>query len=237
MLNPAAVSQFLFEAVQAAAGSSGSVEPTWPTTAGATVIDNQVTWKAVGTSIITWQAVPIMLSGATQPTFPTTVGLSVSDPSTYTSQDGHATNTSMSWVCINRQVPTPNPSNAVALGASHVFNADNDIVDFSAAVDPTDWTTTNNAGYLPTGLNNYGDNPAAVLALYRSNLIVFNANGYQMWQIDPDPQNMALLDAEPIGSIHPRSAQSVANDLLFLTVVGVRNLTTQGATANMQIRW
>ena len=56
-----------------------------------------------------------------------------------------------------------------------------------------------------------------------------------MWQIDPDPQNMALLDAQPVGSIWPRAAQSVANDLLFLTEVGVRNLGTIGATANMAI--
>jgi len=46
---------------------------------------------------------------------------------------------------------------------------------------------------------------------------------------------MALLDSQPVGSIYPRAAQSVANDLLFLTEVGVRNLGTVGATANMQI--
>jgi hypothetical protein len=56
-----------------------------------------------------------------------------------------------------------------------------------------------------------------------------------MWQIDPDPQNMALLDAQPIGSIWPQAAQSVANDLLFLTEVGVRNLGTVGPTANMAV--
>lgn len=232
---PAAVSNFLYEAVQGSAASSASTEPTWPTIAGNTVVDNGVTWEAIGTSIITWQAIPIMYSGTVQPTWPTTVGQSVSDASTYTSNDGYVTNTSMSWVAIDRHVPTPDPGKAVALGASHVFNGDNDIVDYSAVVDPTDWTSSNNAGYLPTGLNNYGDNPVAVLALYRSNLMVFNAGGYQMWQIDPDPQNMALLDAQPVGSIYTRGAQSVANDLLFLSDVGVRNIGTVGATANMQI--
>lgn len=231
---PAAISNFLFEAVQAATGSSGSTEPNWPTTAGNTVIDNQVTWKAIGTSIVTWQAIPIMQSGASQPAFPTTIGLSVNDPSTYTTQDANVTNTSMSWICVNRQVTTPNPSIAVCLGASHAFNADNDIVDYSAAVDPTDWTSTNNAGYLPTGLNNYGDNPVMVLGLYRSNLVAMNSGGYQLWQIDPDPQNMALLDAQPVGSVHTRGFQSVANDSLFVTEVGIRNLGTVGPTANMQ---
>lgn len=232
---PSAVSNFLFEAVQAAPATSGTTEPTWPTVAGNTVIDNGVTWKAIGTSIITWQAIPIMQSGTVEPTWPTAIGNAVRDSSTYTSQDGHVTDTSMSWVTINRQVPTPNPGKAVILGASHVFNGDNDIVDYCAAVNPTDWTSTNNAGYLPTGLNNYGDNPVAALSLYRSNLMVFNAGGYQMWQIDPDPQNMALLDAQPIGSIYTRTWQAVANDAIGLTEVGVRNISTVGATANMQV--
>ena len=234
---PAAVSNFLYEAVQSSAGSSASTEPTWPTTAGNTVIDGTVTWKAIGTSIITWQAIPIMYSGTSQPTFTTTVGTSVQDVSSFTSLDGHVTNTSMSWQCTSRQITDTNNPNttAVCLGASHVFAGSNDICSYSAAVDPTDWTSSNNAGYLPTGLNNYGANPVAMLALYRSNLMVFNSGGYQMWQIDPDPANMALLDAQPVGSTYPRAAQSVANDLLFLTEVGVRNLGTIGATANMQI--
>lgn len=221
---PAAISNFLYEAVQAAAASSGTTEPAWPVVSGNTVIDGGVTWKAIGTSIITWQAIPIMQSGTVEPTWPTVIGNTVKDGI-------------MSWKAINRQITDENNPNTkvVALAASHIFNGDRDIVPFSAAVDPTDWTTKNNAGYLPTGLNNYGANPVAVLALYRSNLMVFNSGGYQMWQVDPDPANMALLDAQPVGSIYTRAAQSVANDLLFLTEVGVRNLGTVGATANMQI--
>lgn len=232
-----AVSNFLYEAVQSNAASSAASEPTWPVVAGNTVVDGGVTWKAIGTSIITWQAIPIMLSGSVEPTWATVIGNSALDSSTFTTQDAHVTNTSMSWKATNRQITDPKcPNNKpTALGASHVFNGDTDIVGFSAAVDPTDWTSANNAGYLATGLNNYGDNPVAVLALYRSNLMAFNAGGYQMWQIDPDPANMALLDAQPIGSIYTQAAQSVANDLLFLTEVGVRNIGTVGATANMQI--
>lgn len=234
----APITNFLFEAVQPTAGSSAATEPTWPTVLGNSVIDGSVTWKAIGTSIITWQAIPLMQSGLTAPTFPTVIGNAVHDYSTYSNINGYITTlSSMSWVATDRHISDPKDPNTVVvtIGASHVFAGDNDIVDYSAAVDPTDWTSTNNAGYLPTGLNNYGDNPVAALALYRGNLIVFNAGGYQMWQIDPDPQNMAFLDAQPVGSIYPRAAQSVANDLLFLTEVGVRNLGTIGATANMAI--
>jgi hypothetical protein len=221
---PAAISNFLYEAVQSAAASSGTTEPVWPVVSGNTVIDGGVTWEAIGTSIITWQAIPIMQSGTVEPVWPTAIGNTVKDGI-------------MSWETINRQVTDEkNPNTkAVALAATHVFAGDRDIVPFSGAVDPMDWSSANNAGYLPTGLNNYGANPVAVLALYRSNLMAFNAGGYQMWQVDPDPANMALLDAQPVGSIYTRAAQSVANDLLFLTEVGVRNLGTVGATANMQI--
>lgn len=238
LATPAPITNFLFEAVQPAAGSSAATEPTWPTVLGNQVIDGGVTWKAIGTSIITWQAIPLMYSGLTAPTFPTTIGNAVHDFSTYSNINGYITTfTSMSWEAVDRHISDPKDPNsiAVAIGASHVFAGSNDIVPYSAAVNPTDWTSTNNAGYLPTGLNNYGDNPVTALALYRGNLIVFNAGGYQMWQIDADPQNMAFLDAQPVGSIWPRAAQSVANDLLFLTEIGVRNLGTIGATANMAI--
>ncbi len=189
---PTAVSNFLYEAVQSGPAASGSTEPVWPTTAGDTIIDGGVTWKAIGTSIITWQAIPLMQSGATAPAFTTAVGTSANDPSTYTDKNGVVINTSMSWECIARQISDSNCPNskAVCIGASHIFAGDVDITSYSAAVDPTDWTSANNAGYLPTGLNTYGDNPVTVLALYRSNLMVFNAGGYQMWQIDPDPANM-----------------------------------------------
>jgi hypothetical protein len=235
---PAPITNFLFEAVQPTSAPSAATEPTWPTVLGNEVIDGGVTWKAIGTSIITWQAIPLMQSGTTAPIFPTVIGNAVHDPSSYTNLNGYVTTFSgMSWAAVDRHISDVKDPNtvAVAIGASHVFAGDNDIVDYSAAVDPTDWTSSNNAGYLPTGLNNYGDNPVKALALYRGNLIVFNAGGYQMWQIDPDPQNMAFLDAQPVGSIWPRAAQSVANDLLFLTEIGVRNLGTIGATANMAI--
>ena len=235
---PATVSNFLYEAVQTAPASSGTAQPTWPTVNGTTVLDGGVTWEAIGTSIITWEAIPLMQSGTTQPVFSTTVGNSAHDPSTFKNANGYVTSAcSMSWQCISRVISDINDPQTIptTLGASHVFKGNKDIVSFSAAVNPTDWTSTDNAGYLPTGLNNYGDNPVAMLALYRSNLMVFNAGGYQMWQIDPDPANMALLDAQPVGSVWPRAAQSVANDLLFLTEVGYRNLGTIGATANMAI--
>ena len=220
---PISVSQFLFEAVQASAGTSGSTEPTWPTVDGNTVVDNGVTWKAIGTSIITWQAIPIMKTGSTEPTWPTSVGLAVSDGT-------------MSWVCADRRVTDPKcpQSKYVAITSSKIFAGDNDIVAFSATTNPLDWSTANDAGFLPFGLNNFGSEAVKGLNLYRSNLVIFNGLGYQMWQTDEDPTNMAILDSSPVGCTFSKSIQPVNNDLVFESIVGIRNIGIAGASTNLQ---
>lgn len=220
---PAAVSNFLFEAVQAAAGSSGSTEPTWPTLAGNEVVDGSVTWEAIGTSIITWQALPIMKSGASEPTWPTTVGNSVADGN-------------MTWTCASRQITDSKCPNTkyVAINSSKIFCGDNDIVAFSATTNPLDWSTPNDAGFIPFGLNNFGSESVKGLNIYRSNLVIFNGLGYQMWQTDEDPANMAILDSSPVGSTYSKSPMPVNNDLVFMTTVGIRSIGIAGASTNLQ---
>lgn len=220
---PAQVSNFLFEAVQAAAGTSGSTEPTWPTVEGNEVTDGGITWEAIGTSIITWQALPIMKSGATEPTWPTTVGLAVADGN-------------MSWVCADRRVSDSKCPNTkyVAINSSKVFCGDTDIVAFCATTNPLDWSTANDAGFIPFGLNNFGSEPVTCLGLYRSNLLIFNSIGYQMWQTDEDPTNMAILDSSPVGCVWSKSGAPVNNDYVFLTQVGQRSIGIAGASTNLQ---
>lgn len=220
----APVDALTYEATQANAATSGTSEPVWPLVVGGTVNDGGVTWTAVEFSRLVWEAAAIMTSGAVEPVWPTLVGASVGD------------NAQIGWVATARQITDVKapPSKVVVIGAAHVFAGDNDIVPFSAAVNPLDWTTPNDAGYLPTGLQNYGQNPVAAMALYRGNLMVFNAGGYQSWQIDPDPANMAFLDGQPVGSTYSKALQAVGNDLLFLSAVGVRNIGIAGASTNLQ---
>lgn len=214
----------VFKAVQAEAGLSDDTEPTWPTVNGNTVVDNQVTWEAVLATRVVWEASPVLVSGGVEPTWPTTPGAVVIDGS-------------IAWECRSTHITDENCPNSkvVAIMASKVFAADGDIVRFCATANPLDWSSERDAGYLPTGLQQSNANDMAVLNQYRSHLVGMNASTFQMWQVDPDPANMALLDQmEGVGSIYQGAAQPVANELLYLSQQGVRSVGIANAAENMQ---
>lgn len=218
-----AFSTFVYTAVQEGDGVSAATEPVWPEAADATVNDGTVVWGIQYGSSVTWEAFPILRSGVTEPTWPLEVGGSVVDGS-------------IVWTAVSRRVTDarcPN-SKVVAIAASKIFAADDDIIAYSATINPLDWSTEDDAGYLPFGLQTHGANPVSAMALYRGNLVAFNSAGFQMWQVDQDPQNMALLDAAPIGSTEARGAKPLQNDLVFLNAVGVRNIGIAGASTNLQ---
>ncbi|MDH1192525.1 putative Ig domain-containing protein [Stenotrophomonas sp. GD03958] len=213
----------VYKAVQVESGFSGSSEPAWPGILGQQVIDNEVIWEAVTTSRVTWTAAPRYVSGATEPTWPTDIGAMV--------QDG-----TLNWRAISRRVEDEKcpQSKVVAIVASKVFAADKDIVRFSATANPLDWSTADDAGYLPTGLQQANANDIAVLAPYRANLAPMNASSFQNWQVDPDPASMALLDQmDGIGSIWPKAAVPVSNDLFYLSQLGVRTVGIANAAENL----
>lgn len=214
---------FIYRASQVGAATSGSTEPVWPTTVGNTVVDGGVTWTCVQGNRVTWQAAPILLSGGVEPTWPTMVGGVVAD------------NTIL-WKAAARNVTDENCPNTpvVAIMASKVFAADDDIVRFSATANPLDWTSEQDAGFLATGLQQANANEMAVLAPYRANLASFNANVFQAWQVDPDPASMALLDQmDGIGSTWPKAAVAVGDELLFLSALGVRTVSVSGGNESL----
>ncbi|MDE2098512.1 MAG: hypothetical protein KGL39_14760 [Patescibacteria group bacterium] len=212
-----------YEATQATTATSGATEPTWPLTVGGTVVDGGVTWTAGYMSSVTWTASSILASGATQPAWPAVLG-------------GVVLDNSIEWTATDGRITDKNcpQSKVVAIAAGKVFAADNDIIRFCATASPQDWSASQDAGYIPFGLQTYGNESCAALALYRSNLVAFNSLGYQMWQVDPDPTNIAILDAEPVGCTYSKSPQPVNNDLVFLSPVGIRNIGTAGASGNLQ---
>lgn len=212
-----------YKAVQPESGFSDASEPAWPPVLGQQVVDNEVTWEAIAATRVVWTAEPLYISGDTEPEWPEEEGGMV--------KDGTVT-----LRAVSRRVEDPNCPNTkiVAIAASKVFCGDDDIVRYSATVNPLDWSTDNDAGYLPTGLQNYGANPVTAMGLYRGNLIVFNAEAFQLWQVDEDPANMALLDALPMGSTQHHAIAPVSNDLFFLASQGVRTVGIAASTTNFQ---
>lgn len=213
----------VYKAVQTESGTSGSSEPAWPGILGQQVIDNEVIWEAVTTSRVVWTASPRYVSGATEPVWPTDIGAMV--------QDG-----SINWRAVSRRVEDEKcpRSKVVAIVASKVFAADKDIVRYSATANPLDWSTVDDAGYLPTGLQQANANNMAVLQQYRANLVALNASSFQNWQVDPDPASMAILDQmDGIGSIWQKAAAPVANDLIYLSQQGVRSVGIANAAENL----
>lgn len=220
---PAIPAGLIYKAVQPATGTSSDVEPDWPLVLGVTVVDNEVTWEAVQANRVIWEASPIMLSGATEPAWPTQPG-------------GFVADNTISWECISRRVEDPKCPNSkvVAIIAGKVYAADGDITRFSATANPLDWSSPDDAGYLPTGLQQANANDIAVLNQYRSNLVALNASSFQNWQVDPNPAAMAILDQmDGIGSVWQQAAVSVGNELFYLTALGVRTVGIAAGAENL----
>lgn len=219
-----APSGLMYKATQAAAGFSAAEEPTWPNAVGIPVTDNEVVWEGVLASRIVWEAEPILVSGATEPTWPELIGASVAD-------------NTISWTAIDPQTDDANcpQSKIVAIAKFKVYAGDGDVVRYTATLNPKDWSSEKDAGYLGTGLQQNGANHVALLNLYRANLVVMNATTFQQWQIDPDPSLMDLLDTmDGIGSIWHLAAQPVSNDLFYLSNRGVRTIGMSGTTNNLK---
>lgn len=214
----------MYRATQASAGYSATTEPAWPPNVGETVIDNEVTWEGVLMSRIVWEANAILVSGENEPDWPGEIGTSVSD-------------NTISWTAVNPATLDANcpQSKIVAIAKFKVYAGDGDVVRYTATLNPQDWSSEKDAGYLGTGLQQNGANRVALLNLYRANLVVMNATTFQQWQIDPDPSLMDLLDTmDGIGSIWHLAAQPVSNDLFYLSNRGVRTVGMSGTTNNLK---
>jgi hypothetical protein len=233
---PGAGAQNFFTDITTVSATSGTTEPDW--TNGGTntgnVTDGGITWARGQQTIIYWYTIPFCLSGTTEPTWHTNVGGATSDGGVPWLYGGNGK--FFDWICHTPQVQDVNcPQNKyVALASSKIFSGDQDIVRFSATTNPMDWTSEADAGFLPTGLQTYGANPTTAMGLYRSNLVVFNSEGLQMWQLDEDPANMSLLTALPIGSIWHKALAPVNNDLFFLAAQGVRTMGITGGSGNAE---
>lgn len=118
--------------------------------------------------------------------------------------------------------------------SSKLFAINGDTVRFCKTGNPRDWSSANDAGFLPTGLNSRGDRGANALGIYQNKLTVLMRDGAQIWTVDPDPTQMKLDDiVENVGTSFPRSVANVSGDLYFLSDYGFRSITTLQLTNNL----
>lgn len=219
-----------FTDVSSASAISGSNEPDW--TNGGTnvgnVADGGITWARGQQETIQWICEHFCQSGNTEPTWPLTVGAAI--------RDGVGTPSEFDWLTRTPQILDSNcpQSKYVVLGASRIFAGDTDIVRYCAVINPTDWTTEDDAGFIGSGLNAYGSNPVAAVGLYRGNIAVFNSEACQLYQIDEDPEQIILQDVIPIGSTYQRALAPVNDDLFFLSAQGVRSISVSGGSGSLQ---
>lgn len=130
-------------------------------------------------------------------------------------------------------VNCPDSKGVVKL-ASKLFAINGDTVRYCKTGAPRDWTTVNDAGFLPTGLNSRGDRSANALGIYGRKLVVLTRDGAQIWIVDPDPSAMKLEDiVENVGTSFPKSVANVSGDLYFLSDYGFRSITTLQLTNNL----
>lgn len=134
------------------------------------------------------------------------------------------------------QAGMPNFAESLQRAASKMFAVDGDTTAYSATGDPEDWTTVNDAGFLPTGIQAKGSETAVGLGRYKDLLVVFAEDNIQTWNVDSDPARMSLDEIIPnMGTVYPHSIGNVAGDVYFLSSmdVGYRSISTMELTQNL----
>ena len=182
-------------------------------------------------------------TGLTEPSWPTAIGDSVADGdfvwtmATTRITDENCPNSAEVVVMQSKvyasgshlEIPTSDPD-------LHIDSVDEaDLVRFSAATDPFDWTSPDDAGFLAVGVQASGSEVVRALGKYNNQLVVLMQDNIQLWAVDPDPARNALTQV--IGDIGTSLSKTVANigtELVFLTAAGFRSLGQQEATTNVR---
>ena len=225
------------------AGTSGGAEPTWPD-----IFSRPPAWepnkaydpdalvKPTGNATSIYTTTAAGTSGATEPVWAD--GVTDND----ITWDFHGSGTEISdgtvvWEPITTAIDDPNcphSESAIVLG-SKVYAIDGEVTRFSATEDPTDWTTEDDAGFLPTGTRAPGSPTALALGDFQGNLVVFMDDSVQVWAVDPDPQRDTLTQIiGNVGTHYPKSVNKVGDDLYFLSDVGFRSVAQQKFTTNLE---
>lgn len=122
-------------------------------------------------------------------------------------------------------------SKTATKAASRIFSADGDVVKYCAAGDARDWTTSSDAGFLPTGLQQDTTTDATAVGTFQDSLCVFFEEGVQIWSVAVDPSANAIRKrVYGVGTKAHMSLASFSNDLAFLSPFGFRSMTVSANT-------
>lgn len=117
---------------------------------------------------------------------------------------------------------------SACVAASRIFTTGGEVVRYSAAGLPRDWTTASDAGFLPTTLQNDQRADCTAVGTFRTELVVFFAEGAQIWSVQVDPSANELTSRMyTVGTDAPYSLSSFYQDLAFLSPYGVRSIAVQ----------
>ena len=229
---------------------TGGIEPVWPIVPGNTVVDGTATWTAIGRNI-TDPNCPQSNSAVVAAGKVWAIDVTgkvrfcgVANARAWSTVD--AKWTPGVWYNIGDLVFDVNNfvQKCTSPGTSGQpppdFSTLNGGVTNEAGAGTPSWinygiAAPGDAGYLPISLQASGDTTPLSLGLYRGNLVVFTGSGFQIWQIDQNPANSVILDAfEGVGTPFLRGAASIAGDLYFVTLSGIRSLSTVAVSGNFQ---
>lgn len=134
-------------------------------------------------------------------------------------------------------------SEAFTILHSKVYAISDDTVPYSKTDDPTIWyddtdpgnEAVEDAGFLPTGVRAPGDPEPLALGEFNGQLTVLQRDSVQIWNVDPDPDKIALDRViRNVGTPYPQSVSPVSNDLYFLSSYGFRSIAQQKYTEQYQ---
>ncbi len=120
---------------------------------------------------------------------------------------------------------------SITKAASRIFAAAGETVPYCAAGNARDWTTADDAGFLPVQLQQDTGDESVAVGTFRDALAVFFPSAAQLWSVAVDPSaNSLQTRLYGIGTLSPLTISSFANDLAFLSPFGVRSMIVSANT-------
>ena len=115
---------------------------------------------------------------------------------------------------------------------SKMFCVDVQNLRFSSILSATNWTTGTGYGVIDTTTEDAATLELVGLEEYYGSLAVFGRTSVQIWGMDPDPAQSALLQVlGGIGLVAPNAvARYGSGDVLFLSNTGIRSLRARDAS-------